>query len=87
MEGIFSWILLGLAAGIVARFVVKGPHNFGCISTIVLGILGSVVGGTALNLLAGNSFELKASGFIGAAVGAIAVLALAKLRTSGKHST
>lgn len=79
MDGLLSWIVFGLGAGIVARLVIKGPHNLGCIGTVVLGILGSIVGGTTANLLAGHGFELQPSGFIGACLGSIGVLAAAKI--------
>ncbi len=40
-----SWILLGLVAGALAKFLVPGRDPTGCILTIVLGILGAFVGG------------------------------------------
>ena len=39
------WILLGLVAGTLAKFLVPGRDPSGCIITILLGIVGSVVGG------------------------------------------
>jgi uncharacterized membrane protein YeaQ/YmgE (transglycosylase-associated protein family) len=44
--GIISWIILGLFAGLLAKLLVPGPNDFrGCLPTILLGMLGSVVGG------------------------------------------
>ncbi len=43
--GILSWIILGLIAGAVAKAILPGSANSGCIVTIIIGILGAVVGG------------------------------------------
>jgi uncharacterized membrane protein YeaQ/YmgE (transglycosylase-associated protein family) len=40
-----GWILLGLFAGAIARRVMPGEEKGGCLVTIVLGILGAVIGG------------------------------------------
>ena len=39
------WILLGLVAGTLAKFLVPGRDPSGCIVTILLGIIGSFLGG------------------------------------------
>jgi uncharacterized membrane protein YeaQ/YmgE (transglycosylase-associated protein family) len=39
------WILLGLVAGTLAKFLVPGRDPSGCIVTIVLGIVGAFIGG------------------------------------------
>lgn len=39
------WILLGLIAGALAKFLVPGRDPSGCIVTIVLGIVGALIGG------------------------------------------
>ena len=43
--GIVVWILFGLVAGILAKFLMPGPGPGGIVATIILGILGAVVGG------------------------------------------
>ncbi|MGY8869484.1 MAG: GlsB/YeaQ/YmgE family stress response membrane protein [Pseudomonadales bacterium] len=43
--GIFSWILMGLLAGAVAKWLMPGKDPGGCFITIILGIAGGVVGG------------------------------------------
>ena len=40
-----SWILLGLIAGSLAKFILPGRDPSGCIFTIFLGIVGALVGG------------------------------------------
>ena len=83
--GILSWLLTGLIVGAIARVLVKGPHNLGCIGTSVLGILGSLVGGTLFNALAGNNFELHTSGFLGAIVGAVILLVIGRIVGGGNR--
>jgi uncharacterized membrane protein YeaQ/YmgE (transglycosylase-associated protein family) len=43
--GLISWILVGLVAGIIAKFLMPGRDPGGCIITILLGILGANLGG------------------------------------------
>jgi uncharacterized membrane protein YeaQ/YmgE (transglycosylase-associated protein family) len=44
---IIGYIVVGLIVGILARFLVPGRDPMGWIGTIVLGILGAVIGGWA----------------------------------------
>jgi len=43
--GILTWILFGLVVGVLAKFLMPGDDPGGFIITIVLGILGAMVGG------------------------------------------
>src|SRR5689334_21489522 len=43
--GILLWIVFGLVAGGVARWVMPGPDPWGLIGTILLGVVGAVIGG------------------------------------------
>ena len=43
--GILAWIVLGLVAGALAKFIMPGEQGGGIIVTIVLGIVGALVGG------------------------------------------
>ena len=43
--GILAWIVFGLIAGWLARFLMPGKAPGGIVATIVLGILGAVIGG------------------------------------------
>jgi uncharacterized membrane protein YeaQ/YmgE (transglycosylase-associated protein family) len=72
--GIIGWIIIGLIAGAIARWIMPGPDPMGWLGTIVLGIVGSLVGGTILNLLFGGGLELSAAGILGSIAGALLVL-------------
>jgi uncharacterized membrane protein YeaQ/YmgE (transglycosylase-associated protein family) len=52
--GILAWILVGLIAGILAKIAMPGPDPGGVILTIVIGIVGAVIGGFVLNNLLGR---------------------------------
>ncbi|MEX2199856.1 MAG: GlsB/YeaQ/YmgE family stress response membrane protein [Dongiaceae bacterium] len=43
--GILIWLLLGLIAGILAKFIMPGRDAGGIIVTIALGVIGAVIGG------------------------------------------
>jgi len=45
------WILLGLIAGALAKFLVPGRDPAGCIITVVLGIAGALLGGWIASLV------------------------------------
>jgi uncharacterized membrane protein YeaQ/YmgE (transglycosylase-associated protein family) len=71
--GFLYWILIGLIAGIIAKMVMG--ESFGWIVTILLGIVGAVVGGWLFGLFGGpgvTGFNLVSLAV--AAVGAIVVL-------------
>lgn len=73
--GIILWIIFGLIAGIVAKFLMPGRDGGGLIMTIVLGVVGAMVGGfiaTALGL--GDVTGFNAPSFIIAVGGSILVL-------------
>lgn len=76
---IVSIIIVGLIAGAVARLLVPGRQNLSVGMTIVLGIVGSFVGGFLGFLLfhadpAGGFFQ--PAGIIGSIIGAIIVLVI-----------
>lgn len=43
--GIFSWIVLGLFVGLLAKFIMPGKDPGGIIITVLIGIGGSLIGG------------------------------------------
>ncbi|GAA4326566.1 GlsB/YeaQ/YmgE family stress response membrane protein [Flaviaesturariibacter amylovorans] len=49
--GILSWILLGLVAGAIAKALKPGRDPQGCIVTMIIGIVGAVLGGWIATML------------------------------------
>jgi uncharacterized membrane protein YeaQ/YmgE (transglycosylase-associated protein family) len=75
MFGILGWILFGLIVGAVAKLLMPGNDPGGIIVTMLLGIVGAVVGGwigRALGFYGPND----PAGFLMSLVGAVALLAL-----------
>jgi uncharacterized membrane protein YeaQ/YmgE (transglycosylase-associated protein family) len=76
------WILLGLLAGTLAKFLVPGRDPSGCIITIVLGIAGAFIGGLIGTLfgwgrVTGDHFDPRSVGL--ATLGAIILLLAGRL--------
>lgn len=70
-------LLIGIVAGFLARAIVPGNDAMSFGATIVLGIVGSFVGGFLSYVLFGNDADegaFQASGIIGSVVGAIIAL-------------
>ena len=66
-------LLIGLLAGIVAKFLTPGRDPGGCIITMLLGVAGAFVA-TYLGQMIGWYKAGQGAGFIGAVVGAILLL-------------
>jgi uncharacterized membrane protein YeaQ/YmgE (transglycosylase-associated protein family) len=43
--GVLSWIVLGLVAGAIAKWIMPGDQRGGCLMTTLLGIVGALLGG------------------------------------------
>src|SRR3954466_3550590 len=74
---IITLVLVGLLAGAVARLVVPGKDPIGILGTILVGVIGSFVGGFLGYVLFDhdlNEGALQPSGIIGSVIGAIIVL-------------
>jgi uncharacterized membrane protein YeaQ/YmgE (transglycosylase-associated protein family) len=78
--GILAWIVMGLLAGILARFFMPGRQPMGLLRTMVLGIVGAVVGGfigTQLGWGNVHGFDLRSLGLaIGGGVLVLFILGL-----------
>ncbi len=74
---IIGLIVIGLIAGFIARAVVPGKQDLSILQTILLGIVGSFIGGFLgyLILHRGNGF-LQPSSWIGSIIGAIIALVI-----------
>lgn len=76
---IVSIIVIGLIAGAMARLLVPGKQDLSIAMTIVLGIIGSFVGGFLGYLIFHKDAQdgfLQPAGIIGSVIGAIIVLLL-----------
>jgi uncharacterized membrane protein YeaQ/YmgE (transglycosylase-associated protein family) len=80
---IVAWIVVGLIAGILAKWVMPGPDPGGIVVTALIGIVGAFVGGWVLGLLglggAAGGFSLAS--ILTATLGAIILLAIYRLLT------
>ena len=84
-------LVIGVVAGFVARLLVPGPDPMSVWQTIVLGIVGSFVGGLIGYLIFrkdGEDGAFQASGLIGSVVGAvIALLIWRAIQRRSSHHT
>jgi len=84
---IISLIIIGAIAGFIARALVPGKDPMGIGATILLGIVGSFIGGILGYVIfhkdAGSGF-LQPSGIIGSVIGAVIAL-LVYLRARRGH--
>ena len=85
MLAILGWIFFGLIVGAVAKFVMPGRDPGGLIVTILLGIVGAVVGG-----FVGRAMGLygpdQAAGFLMSFLGAVIVLVIYRMVAGRKHA-
>lgn len=73
--GIISWIIFGLIAGILAKWIMPGKDGGGFIVTIIIGIAGAFVGGFIGNLIGfGGVSGFNFGSFITAIAGALILL-------------
>jgi uncharacterized membrane protein YeaQ/YmgE (transglycosylase-associated protein family) len=76
--GILTWIVLGLVAGALAKFILPGSQGGGIIVTTVLGVIGAVVGGflgtKVFNFGEVTEFDLRSVAI--SVLGALVVLVL-----------
>ncbi len=74
---IISLIVIGLIAGAIARLVVPGKQDLSIVATIILGIVGSFIGGFLGYLIFhkdGSNGFFQPSGIIGSIIGSIIAL-------------
>lgn len=80
--GILGWIIVGLIAGVLAKWIMPGKDPGGILITILIGIVGGVVGGfiaSQLGIDGGNIINI-----VIATAGAILLLFLYRLVTKNR---
>lgn len=79
--GILSWIVFGLIAGAIAKFILPGKDPGGILLTIVIGIVGGLLGGWLGSSVFGSTgvsgFNLMS--FVWAVVGSLILLVVYRL--------
>lgn len=83
ITSLIVWLVVGFIAGYLAKLIMPGPDGGGILATIVLGIVGAIVGGwlgrSFFDTAAGDSFSIM--GLVFAVLGALVVLAVYRLAT------
>jgi len=85
--GILGWLVLGLIAGAIAKAIMPGEQGGGWIVTIILGIVGALLGGfigsAIFNVGLGSFWNIKT--WLLAIVGALIVLFIWGLVTRNRR--
>ena len=80
-----GFIIAGLIIGALARLLMPGRQKIGLLWTLLLGLAGSVIGGTIANLIGtGDVFELNVIGFIVAVIAAVLLIGVAEGVSGGR---
>jgi len=85
--GIIAWIVLGLIAGAIAKAILPGNQGGGWIVTLILGVVGALLGGFIGSTLFGVGLEgfFSIETWLLAIGGAILVLLIYGLVTRGSR--
>lgn len=74
---ILGLIVVGLIIGALARLIRPGKQSMSIVATMVLGVVGALIGGLIASLLGtGDIFELNVLGFILAVVAAVILVGI-----------
>lgn len=82
---IIGFLVFGLVVGAVARLIKPGKQNLSLLMTLLLGVVGSLIGGVVASLLGtGSITELNVLGAIVAIVAAVLLIGVAE-NMSGRN--
>jgi uncharacterized membrane protein YeaQ/YmgE (transglycosylase-associated protein family) len=86
--GILGWIILGLIAGAIAKLILPGRQGGGWLITLLLGVVGALLGGFLGSVLFNAPLQdfWSLQTWILAIVGSIIVLLIYGLVTRGRSS-
>jgi uncharacterized membrane protein YeaQ/YmgE (transglycosylase-associated protein family) len=84
---VIGFIVAGLIIGALARLIKPGKQNLSLLATLLLGLVGSVIGGVVASLLGtGNIFELNFLGFIVAVIASVLLVGTAEAVVGRRRS-
>lgn len=75
--GIIGFLILGLLAGYLANLVLPARRGMGGGLAALVGMAGSLVGGLAGSLIAGEGLQLGTAGLVGSILGVLLAVLLA----------
>ena len=82
---ILGLIVVGLIIGALARLIKPGKQRLSILMTLVLGVVGALIGGVVASLLGtGDIWELNVLGFIVAVVAAVLLIGVAEGVSGGR---
>ncbi len=85
--GIISWIVVGLIAGILGKLIMPGRDPGGVLLTIVIGMIGALIGGFIVQLLGGTGLTgFSIWSILMATLGAIILLAIYRLFVGSRRT-
>lgn len=61
--GLLIWLVIGIIVGAIAKAIYPGHQRGGWVSALILGIVGSFIGGTLATLITTGSLAITSSGF------------------------
>ena len=81
-----GFLVAGLVIGALARLLLPGRQRIGLLMTLLLGVVGSLIGGTIANAIgSGDIWELNVIGFVAAVVASVLLLAIAESATGSRR--
>ena len=89
ITALLFWIIVGLIAGALAKLIMPGDDPGGIIVTIIIGIVGAVIGGWLLSLLgigAGAGSGGLIFSIIAGIIGAVILLAIYRAVVGGRRT-
>lgn len=84
--GLLSWIVFGLIAGAIAKMLMPGKDPGGCILTIIIGVVGALLGGfiaTWLGYGGVSGFDFRS--FVIAVLGSILLLGIWRMMSGRRR--
>lgn len=85
--GFLSWIVFGIIAGWLASLIVRDNRPRGCLTNMLTGIVGALLGGFVYQIATRRpwTFEFNLASFGVAILGSIALILIINLATRGRR--